>query len=339
MEPEITLKSTKNEILDAYHAVLKKMEEQKQTSRREEKVRVEKREIVDEAHGNTMEGIVKSLAELKLAIGKSLDELESQLLAEARRLGVMRQAFEIENKNLEDIHQIQAEANSLSALIEAQKDKKREFEADIETKAAAFETEMTQKRQQWKKEQEEFERTRKERDDQAKKERAREEEEYAYGIKLTRKKDEDEDDYASRKNTQEKALEEKRASLEKSWSEREGALAVREQELANLRSRAEAFPVELEKAAKEAEARIAAKLKTEHQFEKQILAKDSEGAYRLKDQMIASLEAKIQNQEDLIRQLSRKADEAGLSVQNIALKALDSGVTRRPATDVRGDET
>ena len=55
--------------------------------------------------------------------------------------------------------------------------------------------------------------------------------------------------------------------------------------------------------------------------------------------MIASLEAKIQNQEDLIRQLSRKADEAGLSVQNIALKALDSGVTRRPTADVRGDET
>ncbi|MEI7870411.1 MAG: hypothetical protein WCI11_21245 [Candidatus Methylumidiphilus sp.] len=196
---------------------------------------------------------------------------------------------------------------------------------------------MTQKRQQWKKEQEEFERARKERDDQAKKERAREEEEYAYGIKLTRKKDED--DYASRKNAQEKALEEKRTSLEKSWSEREGALAAREQELANLRSRAEAFPVELEKAAKEAEARIAAKLKTEYQFEKQMLSKDSEAACRLKDQMIASLEAKIQNQEDLIRQLSRKADEAGLSVQNIALKALDSGVTRRPATDVRGDET
>jgi hypothetical protein len=337
MEPEITPKSTKNEILDAYHAVLKKMEEQKQASRREEKTRVEKREIVAEAHGNTMESIVKSLAELKLAIGKSLDELESQLLTEARRLGVMRQAFEIENKNLEEIHQIQAEANSLAALIEAQKDKKREFEADVETKAAAFETEMAQKRQQWKKEQEEFERTRKERDDQAKKERAREEEEYAYGIKLTRKKDED--DYASRKNAQEKALEEKRASLEKSWAEREAALAPREQELADLRSRAEAFPGELEKAAKEAEARIVAKLKTEHQFEKQMLSKDSEAACRLKDQMIASLEAKIQNQEELIRQLSRKADEAGVSVQNIALKALDAGAARRPATDGRGDET
>jgi len=95
---------------------------------------------------------------------------------------------------------------------------------------------MTQKRQQWKKEQEEFERVRKERDDQAKKERAREEEEYAYGIKLTRKKDED--DYASRKNAQEKALEEKRTSLEKSWLEREGPLAACEQELANFRDTA-----------------------------------------------------------------------------------------------------
>jgi len=336
MEPEITSKSTKNEILEAYHAALKKLEEQKQASRREEKVRVEKKEIVAEAHGNTMEGIVKGLAELKLGIGKSLDELESQLLAEARRLAVMRQAFEIENKNLEEIHQIQAEANSLAALIDAQKEKKREFEADVETKAAAFETEMTQKRQLWKKEQEEFERVRKERDEQVKKERAREEEEYAYGIKLSRKKDED--DYASSKNAQEKALEEKRTSLEKSWSERENALALREQELADLRSRAAAFPGELEKAAKEAETRIAEKLKIEHQFEKQILAKDSEAANRLKDQMIASLEAKIQNQEELIRQLSRKADEAGLSVQNIALKALDSGSTRRAAADVRSDE-
>ncbi len=100
MEPEITAKSTKNEILEAYHAALKKMEEQKQANRREEKARAERKEIVAKAHGNTLEGIVKSLAELKLAIGKSLDELESQLMAESRRLAMMRQAVEIESKNL-----------------------------------------------------------------------------------------------------------------------------------------------------------------------------------------------------------------------------------------------
>jgi hypothetical protein len=55
--------------------------------------------------------------------------------------------------------------------------------------------------------------------------------------------------------------------------------------------------------------------------------------------MIASLEAKIKNQEELIQQLSRKADEAGLSVQNIALKALESGVTRRSTVDVRNEES
>jgi hypothetical protein len=337
MESEITTKSTKNEILEAYHAALKKLEEQKQASRREEKARVEKKEIVAEAHGNTIEGIVKSLAELKLAIGKSLDELESQLLSESRRLAMMRQAVEIESKNLEEIHQIHAEANSLAALLEAQKDKKRNFEADIEMKTAAFETEMTQKRQQWKKEQEEFERARKERDEQVKKERTREEEEYTYSLKLTRKKDEDE--YLSRKAALEKELEEKRTNLEKSWVERESTLAAREQELGDLRNRSEAFPMELEKSAKEAEARIAAKLKIDHQFEKQILIKEAEADRRLKEQMIASLEAKIKNQEELIQQLSRKADEAGLSVQNIALKALESGVTRRSTVDVRNEES
>ena len=337
MDPKITAKSTRNEILEAYHAVLKKLEEQKQVKPQEEKTRAEQKQIVTEAHGNTMESVVKSLADLKLAIGKSLDELESQLLSESRRLATMRQAVEIETKNLQEIHQIQAEANSLAALIEAQKEQQRNFDIESQTKADALESEISHKRQQWKKEQDDFERIRKERDEQVKKERAREEEEYTYTLKLQRKKDED--DYASRKAALDKALAEQRTSFEKSWAERESVLAAREQELAGLRERAEAFPLELEKSAKQVETMTAQRLKTEHQFEKQLLTKESEADRRLKEQMIASLEAKIQQQEALINQLSRKADEAGLSVQNIALKALDSGALRRVVSETRADET
>lgn len=191
--------------------------------------------MVESATATTVDGIVRGLAELKLGIGRALDEMEAQLTTEARRLADLRQAIEIETRNLEELHQIQAEAGSLAALIAAQEEKRRAFAREIEEKIAAFEAEMQARRAQWKREQEEYERTRKERDEQLRKERAREEEEYDYTLKLTRKKEQD--DYAARRAEQEKELQARRATLEKGWAEREAALAAREAELAELRAR------------------------------------------------------------------------------------------------------
>ena len=45
--------------------------------------------------------------------------------------------------------------------------------------------------------------------------------------------------------------------------------------------------------------------------------------------MVSSLEAKIKEHEELIRQLSQKASDAGLQVQEIALKAIEGASTQR----------
>ena len=41
------------------------------------------------------------------------------------------------------------------------------------------------------------------------------------------------------------------------------------------------------------------------------------------------MEAKIKEQEDLIAQLTRKSDEAGVKVENIALKAIEGASNQR----------
>ena len=321
MTAEMTSRNTKNEILEAYNELLKKVKEQKPIDRQAEKEKAEKKEIVETAAQNSVEKIVKDLAELKLTIAKSLDSMEEQLIGEFKKLNNTRRAIEIEQKNLEDIHEIRAEADSLAALLLAQKEKKQAFETEMEQKREVFEETMTDAKLAWKKEQEEFERAKKEREEDIKKARKREEEEYAYNLQLERKKDQDA--YAERKALQEKELEEKRLSLEKSWAEREAALAAKEQELASLRQRVEAFPQELEQAVAAAEQAISEKLEFKYNYEAQMLAKETEGEKKLSQQIIASLQAKIKEQDEQIRQLTQKANEAGLQVQNIAVKAIE----------------
>ena len=158
MEPEITVKSTKNEILEAYNVLLKRVQEQKPVNRQAEKEKVEKQEIVAAAGQNSVEKIVKGLADLQLAMTRALDDMEGQLLNEFKKLHGIRQAIDIEQKNLEEIHEIRANADSLAALLLAQKEQRQVFDTEIEQKRHDFEAEMLLKRQQWKKEQDDYER-------------------------------------------------------------------------------------------------------------------------------------------------------------------------------------
>lgn len=327
MEPEMSLKNTKNEILEAYQEACKKLEESKRTDRQVEKARTEKKEVVETALQNSVERVVNNLAELKLGIAKSLDELEGQLIGESKKLNGIRQAIEIENGNLLEIHEIRATADSLAALLYAQKEKRQQFETQIVQEKTSFEVDMADKLLQWKKEQEEFERQKKEREDQLKKDRQREQEEYAYSLKLERKRDED--GYAARSAALEKDLEEKRASFEKSSAEREVALASRENELAELRSRVEAFPKDMEKALRDAEKSITERLQFTNKFEKEMLDKEVSGEQKLSQQVITSLEGKIKEQDEQIRQLTQKANEAGVQVQSIAIKAIEGASLAR----------
>jgi hypothetical protein len=264
--------------------------------------------------------------------------MEEQLIVEFKRLNGVRQAIDIEQKNLRDIHEIRVNADGLAALLLAQKEKKEAFEREMEQKRAEFEAEMAQKRQQWKRDQEEFERQKKEREEQVKRMRQREEEEYAYNLQLQRKKDQD--SYEVRKAALEKELEDKRQVLERGWAEREATLATREKELADLKARVEAFPQELDRAVRDTEKAVTERLEFKHRHEAEMRAKETEGERRLSQQVIASLEARIKEQEEQIRQLTQRANEAGLQVQSIAVKAIEGASAWRAlgAAHERGGE-
>jgi hypothetical protein len=327
MTKTISDKNTKTEILEAYNDMLEKMKEQKAMDAKAVKKEVEEKEIVKKASQHSVEGIVKSMADLKLEIIKSMDGLGEHLIAEYKKLTELQQAIEVETKTIEDIYKIKAEAESLTALVAAQKDKRAAFETEMEQKKADFDDDMTQKRALWKKDQDDFESAKKEREAQSKKERQREEEDYLYNLQLKRKKEADV--YEANSANLEKELTEKKASFEKEFYEREANLSAREKELADLKARVESFPKELEKAVKDTERSVTERLNFTHSHEAELATKEIEGERKLYQQKIEALESKINEQDDLIKQLTQKANEAGLQVQSIAIKAIEGASAQR----------
>ena len=220
-----------------------------------------------------------------------------------------------------------ANADALAVLITANKIKKEAFDTEMAQKKKTFDEDIISQQLVWEKEQKERKEQWKEEDEIRKKNLKREEEEYQYHLSSTRKKEED--TYQNQKETQERVLAETKAQVEKELNEREKTLAEREQEFEELKSKVAEFPILLNKEIEQAKHHLSEQLATQFKFEKELFEKETVGENRLLQQTIASLEAKIKEQEQLITSLNRKTDTASEQVQSIAMKALESASAYR----------
>jgi len=310
MEEKVSSRNTKGEILEAYKELLANVKQKKeeprvvqQRQKEEEKVKTAERLSADE--------IIQRIADLKTHVSGTLDKLEEKMTGAYKEFANLREAIDIEKKNLEDLYQVSYNAHSLVTLMLAQEKQKEEFEQEMEQQRAA-----------WKDEEERMNKEMKEVKENLSRERKREQDEYDYNIKIKRKKDQDE--YEEKRSRLDKELADKRIQFEREITEREALLKEAEAELAGLRKLREEFPEKLEKEKTEATKAIEGKLNQEYNFEKQLRENQSIAEIKLKDQMIDSLNLKIKDQEALIKEHTSKVKLSEDSVQKIAIKALDS---------------
>lgn len=326
MATEISPKSTKNEILDAYESLLKNIKEQKREAPQKVQEEQQNRQTVKKSGELSNEQIVKDVANLKINLSASLDKLADSMLEKFREFSQLQDAISIQQAQLKELYQISVQTESLEALIAAHKDQKSRFETDMTLARNTFETDMSTRKEAWKTEQALYDKNRKELDEQVKKDRKREEEEYQYSLKITRKKEEDL--YTEKKQKLEKELLEKKSSFEKEIAEREARVQAAEAELAGLRQQAEKFPGQLDQAIKQAEKILKDKMDLEFKHQSELSNQKADADQKLKDQMIVSLRDKIKEQDLLIRQMSEKTTSAESSMKEIAIKALDSSTMR-----------
>ena len=322
MEKKVTPTSTKTEILKAYNELLGKIEESKQDNPKAEQEKKLKETTVAAAAALTDEKIIGQISSLKLNLNSTLDKIEDDLAAEYQKLLKIREAIAIEDQRLKDFYQINAGADSLAAILAAQKEKKEEFEREMALRKSELDDQLKSEKFNRDKETKLWEEKRKEAEELLKKQRSREEEEYQYNLQLARKKDKDQ--YEQKKAILDKELIQKKESFESEINSREQSVAAAEKELTDLRSKAANFPAELEKAVQTAVKETTAQLDKEHKFEKQFLLKDHEGEMKLKNQQIESLLARIKDLELQLKQAYAKAENAESNSKEITLKAIQS---------------
>ena len=129
----LSMSSTKKEMLDAYHALLKQIQEKKETELKPEKKIEEKnqKEAVHVAENLSAEGVVKELGNVKLEIGKRLTYISDALEDEVSKFKQIQKAIEVKEQELHELYEIEKAAETLAALIEAQNQKIEVFDSEM----------------------------------------------------------------------------------------------------------------------------------------------------------------------------------------------------------------
>lgn len=320
---KLTTANTKQEMLEAYHTVLKQLEAQKELDLKPEKKLEEKKakEVIQVADSLSTEGIARETSTLKIETGKILAQISDRMEEEINKYKTIQNAVALKEKELQELYEIEKSAMTLAALVESQNQKRQAFEADMAVKKEELNQEIETSRAEWEKEKTDYEFMIKERDVAEKKRRDREKEEYDYAFKREQK-------LAKDKFEDEKAKLEKEGQLKKEQMEgelklREKAIAEQEAELTDLRKKVAAFPKEMEAAINRAVKETTERLNLEAKNREELQKRESAGEKNVLTTRIESLEKTVKEQSERIARLNQQLEKAYQQVQDIAVKTIE----------------
>jgi hypothetical protein len=345
---KLSEKSTKQEMLEAYQAVVEQLEAKRAAELNPAKRLEEKKaeEALKVAESVAPDRIDRAVGDLKSEIGRMLADISEKLAAETAQYKSVQKAIETKQSELQELYGIEKAAASLAALIEGQNQKRREFELELASQKEQLKEEIEATRAEWEQEQKARETEVKERELTEKKARDREKEDYAYAIK--REQQAIKDKLNDEKALLEKEIKLKREAAEKDLTEREKVIVEREKDLAQMRERVAAFPKELQEAVNKAVAEVTARLTGEAKTREELLRKECEGERNVFKTRVEGLEKTIKDLGERNARLTQQLDAAYQKVQEIAEKAIEgssqsksyaelqkllSEQSRRPAPD------
>ena len=322
--PEISMKNTKAEMLEAYNEMLEMLKQKRQAELKPAEVVEEKKaqEVVEVTDSLSTEKVVQTVGALRTEMGKLLGALSDQMEEEIARYRQVRQAVAVKEKELHEIYDIEKSALSLAALIEAQHQTRQQTEAELSARREELMREIETTRAEWQKEQETHEAEVKRRDAEAKKERERQREEYEYVF--TREQQLAREQFEDERARMERDITNRREQMERELAERERAVVEHEKELGDLRKQVAAFPNELETAINKAVGDAVKNAQSTASATEELLRKEFDGERNVLTTRIESLEKTVREQAEQIGRLSQQVEKAYGQVQDIATRAIES---------------
>lgn len=308
---EITMKSTKAEIMEAYKAAVEKLDS--------------KSAMIDDP-------AKEAAARLKTEVIKSADVTAKEDIFNPeiiKKYNDLTEAIEIKQLELDELYGIETKANAMAAMINAYKEKNEELKEAQAAKEAEIEAELGEKRDVLKTEIEALKQQKQEviasinaeaktKEDEIKRTRIREEDEYAYNLKRNRKAENDK--WADEKAAREKVLELREAAA----LEKETELNAKADYIKELEAKVDEIPALIASAKEEGINKGKADADKSNAFEVRALKKDAEYQKQLLEDKNERLAEDLANARAEKVELQQKLDDAYAQMRELAAKTVES---------------
>ena len=297
---EITLKNTKQEILDALNEALEREKNNakiKSNPEQEEKIRKSK-EAVEETKKNVESNI-----------------FSTELI---NKFNSLELAIKTEEEKLKNLYDIDKELLNLTLIMNTGKDTILEFEKNNEIQKQKLNTQIKELEEEYKLKIENLQKEYEVKSLALKTERDREIEEYNYKTKRERELSNNkwEDEKKLRENNL-KSMEEETKKLLNEAKEKESYLLDLEKQVANFSKELES---EYEKGKKDA----TSILEKEHKYEVEMLKKDFQNTIDRQKDKIDSLNEEIRKANEVNISLQEKMDKAYAELKELATKTVEA---------------
>lgn len=288
--------NVKQEVLNAYNDVMRKLQEPTSAFaddiRHENQLIQERMQMIEPVLQETPDFLVKNMTDLKQLIGRTLDDLKQRLLPEYEKFFTVRKAIALSETELKELYQVKVSAGTLTALVQAHKEKMLAYEAEIADCKKIYAQEKLQMAKDLEKEHAD------------------------YIIKRDAARKADQEKYENSKREVEKALAQKRAAFEEEFESREARIAAREkehqqlkeretwilardQEYHELKERTAYHAEELRLAVQKVERAAIEKLTSKYEYEAKLIHIEIDSERKLYQQRIATLEEQIEQYKSL----------------------------------------
>ena len=308
---KVTAKNTKTEILEAYEAAMKKIAELKE--------------------GKTSTADIVKAKEIKEIKEKAKEIIELNILNDdiKDKYTALLKTVDLLEKEIEELYGIKREADSLEALINANKDKNRELTAKYEKQVNDLSIELADEKlknskkvkelnEEYEKKKAELRAEFEEEKARLQKERVREKEEFEYTLKRERQKDNDA--WQDEKEVRESKL----AAREKAVSERESKMDDMESKIEELNDHIVKLNDKIQDMKDQSFKEGKDKAAKEYAIQKNMIEKEANWSKERLEEKIANLEKELQNERDAHRITAAKLDDAYVQVREIATKTVEA---------------
>ncbi len=303
---EVSPKSTKKQLWDAYQSVLQGVTQKHRNFAKEESFdltssHLEEEKTFEKIGGFSVQKAMGDIGQLKMSMAGALNDLGDKITEELKKLELVDRAISLKNENLKNVYQIESEAINLFDLIEAKEKERVVLQNSFGIEKEKLERQIAE----------------------IKKQHEREEEEYQYNVKIARQQDENENDFKNK--IKERDFNEKLAVKQKEVSLKEIEIGKQENEMKEIKLRFEKLPEEIESIKSQTYITTRQEVLKQVEVEKEFLAKDYSRESEIAKLKVFSLEEIIKQQSGQINNLEGQLSIALQKAQELAVKIIESG--------------